>query len=66
MYAVTLRTRDYRYIKWQRNLGQGEILFHELYDHRSDPEEEDNLAAREPEVVKRLEELVAERPSVKR
>ena len=66
MYAVSLRTKDYRYIQWQRNLGQGEILFQELYDHRSDPEEEDNLAAREPEVVKRLEELVAERPPVKR
>ena len=59
MYAVTLRTRDYRYIQWQRDLGQGEILFQELYDHRSDPEEGDNLAAREPEVVKRLEALVA-------
>ena len=43
-----------------------ELLVQELYDHRSDPEEEDNLAAREPEVVKRLEALVAERPSVKR
>ena len=66
LYAVTLRTRYYRYIQWQRDLSQGEILFQELYDHRSDPEEEDNLAAREPEVVKRLEELVAERQSVKR
>lgn len=66
LFAVTLRTRDYRYIQWQRNLGLGEILFQELYDHRSDPEEEDNLATQEPEVVKRLEALLGERPSVKR
>ena len=59
MYAVSLRTRDYRYIQWQRNLGEGEILFQELYDHRSDPEEKENVAAREPEVVKRLERVVA-------
>lgn len=58
LYAVSLRTRDYRYIQWQRDLNQGEILFQELYDHRSDPEEEDNLAAREPQVVKRFEGLL--------
>ena len=60
LYAVTLRTRDYRYIQWQRDLGRGDILFQELYDHRSDPKEADNLAIKKPEVVKRLEELLAE------
>ena len=59
MYAVSLRSKNYRYIQWQRNLGEGEILFQELYDHRSDPEEKENVAAREPEVVKRLERVVA-------
>ena len=43
-----------------KNLIQG------LYDHRSDPVEEDNLVVREPEVVKLLEALVAEHPSVKK
>ena len=60
LHAVTLRTRDYRYIQWQRDLGREDILFQELYDHRSDPKEADNLATKKPEVVKRLEELLAE------
>ncbi len=56
---MTLRNRDYRYIQWQRDLGEGEILFQELYDHRSDPEEKENVAARELEVVERFERVVA-------
>ena len=60
LHAVSLRTRDYRYIQWQRDLGRGEILFQELYDHRSDPEEQSNLATKHPEIVARLANRLAE------
>ena len=40
---------------------RGEILFRELYDHRSDPDETNNLAAKEPKVVKRFEKMLRER-----
>ena len=58
IYAVTLRTGDYRYIQWQRDLGQGDILFQELYDHRVDPDEKDNLAKKKPELVDALSNLL--------
>ena len=39
-----MRTREYRYIQWQKDLGRGEIIFQELYDHRTDADEFHNLA----------------------
>ena len=60
MYAVTLRSRVYRYIQWQKDLAEGEILFRELYDHRSDPDETNNLAVKEPKVIKRFEKTLRE------
>ena len=60
MYAVTLRSRVYRYIQWQKDLAEGEILFRELYDHRSDPGETNNLAASEPKVIKHFEKILNE------
>ena len=42
MYAVTMRTKDYRYIQWQKDLG-GELMFQELYDHRVDPDEKKTI-----------------------
>ena len=60
MYAVTLRSRVFRYIQWQKDLAEGEILFRELYDHRSDPGETNNLAAGEPKVIKHFEKILRE------
>ena len=60
MYAVTLRSRVYRYIQCQKDLAEGDILFRELYDHRSDPDETNNLSAKEPKVVKRFEKMLRE------
>ena len=60
MYAVTLRSRDYRYTQWQKDLGRGDIIFQELYDHRSDPDEVDNLAAKKPKMIKQFAELITE------
>ena len=50
----------YRYIQWQKDPAEGEILFRELYDHRSDPDETNNLAAKEPKVVKHFEKILKE------
>jgi arylsulfatase A-like enzyme len=60
MYAVTLRSRVYRYIQWQKDLAKGEILFRELYDHRSDPNETNNLATSEPKVIEHFEKILRE------
>jgi arylsulfatase A-like enzyme len=60
MYAVTLRSRFFRYIQWQKDLAEGEILFRELYDHRSDPGETNNLTASEPKVIKHFEKILRE------
>ena len=59
MHAVTMRTKDYRYIQWQKDLGKGEVVFQELYDHRVDPDEEDNLGESNPKVVERLSRRLA-------
>ena len=60
MYAVTMRTRDYRYIQWRKDLGKGEVVFQELYDHRVDADEKDNLAESNPQVVERLSKRLAQ------
>jgi iduronate 2-sulfatase len=49
-----MRTDRYRYTEWKTE--QGELVGLELYDHRNDPEENVNLAAR-PGHEKLLEEL---------
>ncbi len=38
---ATLRTERWRYTRWDENIGQGN---EELYDHKNDPEEFENLA----------------------
>lgn len=60
LHAVTMRTKDYRYIQWQKELGIGEIIFQELYDHRTDPDEKNNLAGNNPELVEGLSTLLTQ------
>ena len=38
---MSLRTKRWRYIEWQR---KGQVMTRELYDHTSDPGEYRNLA----------------------
>lgn len=46
LMGYALRTDRYRYVEWQdRNSGQ--VLAQELYDHQSDPAENENVAGRE-------------------
>ncbi|MCH7225424.1 sulfatase [Haloferula sp. A504] len=55
--GYTMRTRDHRYTEW-RKLKGGEVVARELYDHRADPEEADNLAG-DPKSGARLKEFAA-------
>jgi len=41
--GVSVRTERYRYVEW-RDLATGEVAARELYDHRNDPEENENVA----------------------
>jgi len=52
--GYTMRTDTHRYSRWQNT--EGEIVGREIYDHRSDPQENVNLANR-PEYAGLLEAL---------
>lgn len=52
--GYTMRTGRYRYSRWQNP--QGEIVGREIYDHKSDPQENINLANR-PEYTQLLKTL---------
>ncbi|MDP0500099.1 MAG: sulfatase [Verrucomicrobiota bacterium JB022] len=43
--GYALRTEQYRYVEW-RDCESGELIGRELYDHRTDPAETDNLIDR--------------------
>ncbi|PWJ60433.1 arylsulfatase A-like enzyme [Dyadobacter jejuensis] len=49
--GITLRDKDYRYTKYFRN----QMPNIELYDHRSDPFENTNIAASNPKVIAQME-----------
>ena len=55
----SMRTDCYRFTLWQDRRGSGETLAVELYDHRNDPEENDNLAE-QPEHAALVKPLGAE------
>ncbi|SEI57361.1 iduronate 2-sulfatase [Dyadobacter sp. SG02] len=63
--GYTLRTDRYRYTEWY-TFKTDSIIARELYDHRNDPAETDNIEARTPKALldslhKRLTELTAAR-----
>jgi len=43
--GYSMRTKNFRYTEW-KNRETGEVLARELYDHRKDPQENVNVAAR--------------------
>lgn len=55
--GYSVATDRYRYIEWTRNKTK-EVLARELYDHKVDPEENNNIADN-PESKKTVEELSA-------
>jgi hypothetical protein len=48
----TLRTDRYRIVRWTN--ARGEVGLVELYDHRTDPDENTNIAGRHPDLVRML------------
>ena len=55
--GTALRTDHYRYVEWRDKAGK--LVDRELYDHQTDPQENQNIAGR-PENAALLESLTAE------
>ena len=60
--AYSVRTSDFRYVEWREPDNSNAVIWQELYDHRSDPEETVSVANKQAyaDVVKRHETLVSE------
>lgn len=58
--GYTIKYKTYSYTEWTRNKS-GQILARELYDHKTDPAENENIAGypENKEIVKELSELLA-------
>jgi iduronate 2-sulfatase len=57
-----IRTERYRLVEW-RDWGNGrDNVEYELYDYETDPLETENLAAKHPEIVGQLKQILAEYP----
>jgi len=56
LMGYSLRTDRYRLVSWRDHRNKlSTPLFTELYDHRNDPTETVNIAAKNPKLVRRLE-----------
>jgi hypothetical protein len=53
--GYSMRTKSFRYTEWQ-NRETGEVMASELYDHRKDPKENENVSAR-PEYEQDVQRL---------
>lgn len=60
-----VRTERYRLVEWKVPGASAVTADLELYDYQADPAESKNLAPEQPEVVKRLRELLAAIPEAK-
>ena len=58
-----IRTDRYRLVEWNRIGGSPDQAEWELYDYRDDPLEQKNLAADRPEVLTRLQSILAGYPT---
>lgn len=57
-----IRTERYRMVEWRKPHAPHETAEYELYDYQSDPLERANLAAKQPEVLKKLKKILARYP----
>ncbi|MDQ3622032.1 MAG: iduronate sulfatase, partial [Verrucomicrobiota bacterium] len=55
--GLAMRTDRYRYVEWT-DKRTGEIAAHELYDHQTDPQENENIFARADKAL--LDELAGQ------
>ncbi len=53
-WAKTLRTDRYRFVRWTTAIEGGDLVQYELYDHYTDPGEQNNIAGYHPEIVDSL------------
>lgn len=60
-----IRTERYRLVEWKTPGGEASKAEFELYDYAADPGENQNLAAKTPDVVADLKRLLAEQPEAK-
>jgi iduronate 2-sulfatase len=60
-----VRTSRYRLVEWKVPGAPAESAEFELYDYEKDPQETRNLAAEQPDVVRRLRAQLAELPEAK-
>ncbi|MFM9029417.1 MAG: sulfatase [Opitutaceae bacterium] len=60
-----IRTERYRLVEWKAPGGDPASAEFELYDYEADPLESENRAAREPQTVARLREILARHPEAK-
>ena len=67
LMGYAIRTDRYRYVEWRKRDG-AEVVARELYDHRTDPDEDRNVAgdAANKEVVEELAEQTRGRVERKR
>lgn len=59
MMGYSMRTKDHRFTLWVDRKDHSKVAAPELYDHRTDPQENQNLAAK-PENAELVEELSAQ------
>ena len=57
--GYSIRTDTWRYTEWVTRDAKREVIARELYDQENDPLEKVNIAAQQPEAVKRLSEQLA-------
>ncbi|RYD24426.1 MAG: DUF4976 domain-containing protein [Verrucomicrobiaceae bacterium] len=57
-----IRTERYRYVEWKKPGAPLEDAKLELYDYQEDPTEKQNLAAKEPKVLKMMQAILARHP----
>ncbi len=60
-----VRTARHRLVEWKKPNAPAEEAVLELYDYEADPQETQNLAAAQPEVVTQLRTLLAKFPEAK-
>ena len=54
LMGYSMRTARYRFTVWVNRNVNNKLLFIELYDHQTDPQENTNIAENNPELVERL------------
>ena len=59
-WGKTMRTDRYRFTVWTTERTGGEIVQVELYDHETDPEENNNIAGKQPKLVRTLLDRMAD------